>query len=156
MKNVIFVLLIMISCPLIFAQENHEPGVILLQVQQPEVVTFNNGKAINGSPQLQAVLQQYPASSSIKLSHVNVETDGCYRIEFSLTFPLATIQAALSVCPDIKVVTLNYYGILAGTPNDPLWTSQWALQKIQMPNAWDVTKPSSTILGSIKLLGGKS
>jgi hypothetical protein len=141
--------MILISFTCIFAQEDYELGVILLQVRQPEVVSFSNGQVINGSPQLQAVFQQYPATGSRKLSHISVETDGWYRIEFAVTFPLGSIRTALSACPDIKHVTLNYYGILSGTPNDPLWTSQWALQKIQMPNAWDVTKPSSTILVGI-------
>jgi hypothetical protein len=149
MRRVFFVLLVVIPLTGILAQENYEPGVILLQVRQPEVVRFSNGQVINGSSQLQAVFQQYPAIRSRKLSHVNAETDGCYRIEFPLTFPLASIQSALTACPDIKIVTLNHYGILAGTPNDPLWTDQWALQKIQMPNAWDVTKPSSIILVGI-------
>ncbi|MDZ7344234.1 MAG: S8 family serine peptidase [candidate division KSB1 bacterium] len=146
MKCKFFLLFILSSFARIFAQENYEPGVILLQVRQPEVVRFNNGQVINGSSQLQAVFQQYPAIRSRKLSHVNAETDGCYRIEFPLGFPLVSIQSALTACPDIKIVTLNHYGILAGIPNDPLWTDQWALQKIQMPKAWDVTKPNSTIL----------
>jgi hypothetical protein len=111
MRYKLFLLFIVIPLVGIFAQENYEPGVILLQVHQPEVVSFSNGQVINGGPQLQAVFQQYPAIRSRKLSYVNAETDGCYRIEFSLTFPLATIRAALSACPDIKVVTLNYYSV---------------------------------------------
>ncbi|MEW6499450.1 MAG: S8 family serine peptidase, partial [Cyanobacteriota bacterium] len=146
MRRKLFLLIIVIPLAGIFAQENYEPGVILLQVRQAEVVSFSNGQVINGSPQLQAAFQQYPVIRSRKLSHVNAETDGCYRIEFPLVFPLARIQSTLSACPDIKIVTLNHYRILAGTRNDPLWTGQWSLQKIQMSKAWDVTKPSSTIL----------
>jgi len=130
----------------IFAQENYEPGVILVQVRQPEIVRFNNGQVINSSPQLQAVLQQYPATGSRKLSHVNAETDGWYRLEFPLTLPLTDVQSALIACTDIADATFNYYGYLCGIPNDSQWGNQWALQKIQMPNAWDVTKPNSTIL----------
>lgn len=146
MRTIFLILMLLLSFRELFSQQDYEPGVILLQLWQPEIVTFNNGLTINGSPQLQAVFEKYPATGSCKLSHVNAETDGCYRIEFPMDFPLAAIRAALSDCPDIKVVTLNYYGILAGIPNDPLWTDQWALQKIQMPVAWDITKPNSTIL----------
>lgn len=85
---------------------------------------------------------------SRKLSHVNAETDGWYRIEYPIAFSLSTIRRALVVCPDVAHVTLNYYGVLSSDPNDPKWLdgSQWALQKIQMPKAWDITKPNSTIL----------
>jgi len=141
-----YLLLVIVPVAGIFAQNNYEPGVILLQVREPEVVRFNNGQVINGGPQLQAVLQQYPAIGSRKLSHVNSETDGCYRIEFPAGLSVETIRAALSICPDVAHVTLNYYGTIAGTPNDPLWTDQWALQKIQMPKAWDITKPNNAIL----------
>ncbi|MDZ7261823.1 MAG: hypothetical protein ONB05_06935 [candidate division KSB1 bacterium] len=149
MRAIIFTILVLVPFTGALAQQGYEPDVILLQVRQPEVVTFSNGQVINGSSQLQTVWQRYPAIGSRKLSHVNAETDGCYRIEFPVDFPLQTIRDALSHCPDIKLVTLNYYGILSVIPNDPLWTDQWALQKIQMPDAWDVTKPNSTILVGI-------
>lgn len=89
------------------AQYNYEPGVILLQVKQPEIVSFNNGQVINGSPQLQAVFEQYPATRSRKLSHVNAETNGCYRIEYPRDYPVMNILNLLTNCPDIKHATLN-------------------------------------------------
>jgi hypothetical protein len=118
MQRVFFALFVLVPIAGVFAQANYEPGVILLQVRQPNVVTFNNGQVNNGSTQLQAVLHQYPAIGSRKLSHVNANTDGWYRLEFPLTLSLSTISAALSVCPDIANVTLNYYGIACGIPND--------------------------------------
>jgi len=99
MRPVLFLLLVMIPLTGIFAQENYEPGVILLQVRQPELVSFNNGQVINGSPQLQAVFRQYPATGARKLSHVNAATDGCYRIEFPSTLSLENIRVALVVHP---------------------------------------------------------
>ncbi len=81
MRRLFLALLSFIPLAGISAQENYEPGVILLQVRQPNVVTFNNGQVSNGSTQLQAVLQQYPTTGSRKLSNVNAETDGWYRIE---------------------------------------------------------------------------
>ena len=95
------------------------------------------------------MFQKYPATKSLKLSHVNAETDGCYRIEYPVDFPLETIRDAIIDCPDIKYANLAYYGILCSEPNDPLWTDQWALQKIELPNTWDITKPNSAILVGI-------
>lgn len=151
MKRILFLgsLFSMICIAQIFAEEKYEPGVILIKVRQPDVVRFEHGQAINGSWQLQAVLHQYPATGSRKLSHVNAETDGWYRLEFPFSFPLAAIRAALFACSDVAHVTLNYYGVFSDEPNDSLWPDQWALKKIQMPNAWDVTKPSSSILVGI-------
>jgi len=147
MRRVFLALLILIPLGGMFAQEDYEPGVILLQVRQPNVVTFSNGRVSNASAQLRVVFQQYPATGSRKLSHVNAETDGWYRVELPAEFPLATIRSALSSCSDISNVTLNYYGILSGThPNDPRWTDQWQLTKIDMPGAWDIVKPDNTIL----------
>lgn len=58
MRRVFLALFMMIPSTGIWAQANYEPGVILLQVRQPNVVSFSNGQVINGSAQLQAVLQQ--------------------------------------------------------------------------------------------------
>lgn len=149
MRTIITALMGLIPFLGLFAQQSHEAGVILLQVRQPQVVRFSGGQALNGSPQLQSVLQQYGATDSRKLSHVNAETDGCYRIEFPVSVPLAAIRDALSACPEIKVATLNYYGVFAETPNDTYWSDQWALQKIGMPDAWDIIKPNSAILVGI-------
>jgi len=137
----------------ILAQEDYEPGVILLQVRQPNLVTFSNGRVNNAGPQMQAVFQQYPATGSRKLSHVNAATDGWYRIDLPVTVSLSTIRAALSTCPDIANVTLNDYGILSGTPNDPRWTDQWQLTKSDMPGAWDIVKPDNTILVGVMVKG---
>ena len=112
MRTIFLTLFILISITCIFAQEDYEPGVILLQVRQSEVVSFSNGQVINGSPQLQAIFQRHPATGSRKLSHVNDETDGWYRIEFPVTFPLGVIRTALFACPDIKHVTFNFLSFI--------------------------------------------
>ena len=76
----------------LFAQKSYEPGVILLQVYQPEDVKFSNSRVMKGSSKLKAVFQQYQTTRVRKLSHVNAETDGCYRIEFPVNFSLKTIH----------------------------------------------------------------
>lgn len=139
----------MIPWVFIFAQERYEPGVILLQVRNPDVVTLNQNRVIDGSPEFQAILNEYSAITSLKLSHVSARTDGWYLVEFPMDAPLKTIRKGLSVCQDILHVTLNYYGVLSGTPNDTHWQNQWALKKIEMENAWDITKPNSEILVGI-------
>jgi len=51
MRRVFLALFMMISSTGVWAQANYEPGVILLQVRQPQVVRFSNGQIINGAEQ---------------------------------------------------------------------------------------------------------
>ncbi|SEM99016.1 S8 family peptidase [Lihuaxuella thermophila] len=48
--------------------------------------------------------------------------------------------------PNVEYVEPNYYFHAAWTPNDPAFSSsQWGPQKIQAPQAWDVTRSSSSV-----------
>jgi thermitase len=48
--------------------------------------------------------------------------------------------------PNVEYVEPNYYFHATWTPNDPAFSSsQWGPQKIQAPQAWDVTKSSSSV-----------
>jgi|GEM_PF-2253787 len=149
MKHFVFIMMIISPFVGLFAQQDYEPGVILLQVWPPEIVKFSNNNVIEGSSQLKAVFQRYPAIKIRKLSHVSRETDGCYRVEFPVDYKIQTIREGLSNCPDFKYVNLAWYGIFCATPDDDLWNSQWALARIKMSDAWDITKPDNNILVGI-------
>lgn len=48
--------------------------------------------------------------------------------------------------PNVEYVEPNYYFHATWTPNDPAFsTLQWGPQKIQAPQAWDVTRSSSSV-----------
>jgi len=81
-KRFLAILLIILPAIITFAQDNYESGVLLLQVKQPHIVSLDNTKVINGSAELQNILDRYLIKNSRKLSHVNTETDGWYRLEF--------------------------------------------------------------------------
>ena len=87
MKKIFFAIAFIVPFGELLAQQKYEPGGILLQVRAPEVVRFGNGRVINGSPQLQAVFQQYPATDSRKLSHVNPPAVG------QVPKPMAVIES---------------------------------------------------------------
>ncbi len=46
---------------------------------------------------------------------------------------------------DVEYAQLNYIAELAYIPNDPLYSSQWHYPKINMPQAWNITRGSSSV-----------
>ena len=152
MKKLIFLVLMTIfSISNLFANERYEPGVILLQLKNPDAVQLNQKKVINGSQKFQNTLDKHAIQNSKKLSHVSRETDGWYRLEFPVKSDLKMIRSDLTNCQDIRYAIFNNYGVLYSEPNDPHYLSgdQWALEKIQMPLGWDITKSDQTILVGI-------
>jgi subtilisin family serine protease len=142
-------LVIICTVVLSFAQAKYEPGVILLKVQQPDEVSITKNQVINGSTELQVVFQQYGAINSRRIRHVGPRMKGWYRIEFPVDKSLHDIKSALKTCSDVKEVSFHNYNILSNSPNDPLWSDQWGLQLINMPDAWDITTASNDVLVGI-------
>ena len=144
-KSIIVAMFLLISNVLLYGQNQYQAGVILLQVKQPDVIYLENTRVINGSSTFQTILHRHGLINSRKLSHVNAETDGWYRLEFPVNSDLKIIRSELSTCQDIRYVTFNHYGVLYSIPNDTYWSDQWALQKIQMPLAWDISHEASLV-----------
>lgn len=57
------------------------------------------------------------------------------------------LLARLKAIPSVSAVQFNHLVELRGTPNDPLFTQQWYLQKINTPSVWDVTTGGLTACG---------
>ena len=55
-----------------------------------------------------------------------------------------SVMQALQSNPLFREVELDHYARPAAAPNDPSFSSQWHLAKIQAPAAWDITTGSST------------
>ncbi|HYS43068.1 MAG TPA: peptidase S8, partial [Geobacteraceae bacterium] len=51
---------------------------------------------------------------------------------------LEKVREALARNPFVKFVENNFLAEGSGTPNDPLYTSQWHLPKISAPQGWDI------------------
>jgi subtilisin family serine protease len=56
------------------------------------------------------------------------------------------MAAELMATGDYHYVTPNWVVSPSASPNDPLYSSQWHLPKIQGPQAWDLQKGSSTMI----------
>ena len=53
--------------------------------------------------------------------------------------------AALRQDPDVVAAAPNYLRRAQATPDDPLASQQWALDRIGMPSAWDVTQGQESV-----------
>jgi subtilisin family serine protease len=53
--------------------------------------------------------------------------------------------AALRLDPDVRAAAPNYLRRAQAVPDDPFYASQWALSRIRMPSAWDVTAGDGSI-----------
>ncbi|HEY1013194.1 MAG TPA: S8 family serine peptidase [Herpetosiphonaceae bacterium] len=61
----------------------------------------------------------------------------------------AGVLAALKANPEIEFAEPNYIASVTWTPNDPGYGQQWGWNKIQAPQAWDVTQGSSSVVVAI-------
>lgn len=68
-----------------------------------------------------------------------------YKVDFAAAGNLAAQSAQVAAVPGVQAVSPNYIVAAATTPNDPLYSSQWALPKISAPTAWDRTTGSSSV-----------
>jgi len=50
---------------------------------------------------------------------------------------------------DVEYAELNYLVYIARIPDDPLYCSQWSLEKIDAPEAWDINTGSSEIIVAV-------
>ncbi len=71
-----------------------------------------------------------------------------YKITFDPTiFSENHILTQLKFHPKVKAAQYNYFVELRATPNDPLFSKQWSLNKINAPSVWDVTTGGKTACG---------
>lgn len=66
--------------------------------------------------------------------------ESIYRVQWTSTIPVKHAVAALAADAAVEYAEPDYIARAALTPNDPEYTNQWALTKINAPAAWDVTQ----------------
>jgi thermitase len=65
--------------------------------------------------------------------------------------PACAVMQALDLKPQVEFVEVDGQASATGeiTPNDPYFASQWALQKIRMPQAWSLTSQAEPVIIAI-------
>lgn len=56
-----------------------------------------------------------------------------------------SVRAFLESLPGVRYVERNYLAFACDTPNDPLFSQQWGLVRIQAPQAWANWQPQRTV-----------
>lgn len=70
-----------------------------------------------------------------------------YRIKFEKdSDTVQSVIEKLKSNPNVEYVEPNYIYKLESLPNDPRFSDQWAMQKIQAPQAWDITTGSQDVV----------
>ncbi|MHC4758179.1 MAG: S8 family serine peptidase [Planctomycetota bacterium] len=79
------------------------------------------------------------------------DLDRIYKIQVELESgqSLQEVVAAYNNDPDVEYAELNYIVSIDTTPNDPLYSNQWSLDKIDAPEAWDINTGSSDIVVTV-------
>ncbi|MHC4308354.1 MAG: S8 family peptidase, partial [Planctomycetota bacterium] len=77
--------------------------------------------------------------------------DRIYKLELELEAgqSLTEVAAAYNRDPDVEYAELNYIVSTSLIPNDPLFSEQWSLAKIDAPSAWDIHTGSSDIIVAV-------
>lgn len=89
----------------------------------------------------------------------SLEAEGLRALEISPYSKVIRVQAPpgqeegfiarLKARGDVEYAEPNYIAYAFYTPNDPSFGSQWGMPKINLPDAWDITQGSSSIIVAI-------
>lgn len=128
-----YLLFLIFSFPLLAGgQSGGQPveGQVLLQLKQ--------------KVQLARLLQQKSAIDPPFTYRLISPTQNIYLLQYrSKALPLSHLKT----WPEVKYVRPNYFIESRAIPNDPNYDSQWNLERIQAPAAWDLTTGGQTALG---------
>jgi thermitase len=93
--------------------------------------------------------QKYSISGLTKIFNSNqARFANYYKIVFTPETDVMAICADFSSQPDVVYAEPNgiYYAAGLPEPTDPLYIKQWALTKIQAPQAWEITTGNATVV----------
>ena len=101
----------------------HAPGILLIKFKddtdekvKDQILSENMAKVVDEIPQLKIKIIKVPENA------------------------LDSIESALQKKDAVKYVEKDFLMEPALIPNDPYFSSQWHLSKIQAPSAWDISK----------------
>ena len=88
------------------------------------------------------------ASASFTSNTLSTESDlsHIYRLRLSPDADVLKIVQDLSTNPAVEYAEPDYLAHIITTPNDPEYSNQWGLTKINAPTAWDTTTGSSNVV----------
>ncbi|MBL0385952.1 peptidase S8 [Tumebacillus sp. ITR2] len=120
------------------------PGVASAADQTQPAVATAKAKA---SDRLLVKTKQGIVQTDIASAHGLTEgkvIGGNWKVMHAPAGQLEAKLAELQADPNVESVEIDHVRTIDATPNDPSYSSQWHLPKVQAPAAWDITKGSTS------------
>jgi len=86
-----------------------------------------------------------PAEPKARATLVGEGLNRIYKLKVDEKADLAQVIRAFKSSPYVEYAEPNYIAYISRTPNDPNWSSQWGMTKIEAPAAWDITTGSDSV-----------
>ncbi len=86
-----------------------------------------------------------PAEPKARATLVGAGLNRIYKLKVDEKADLAQVIRAFKSSPYVEYAEPNYIAYISRTPNDPDWSSQWGMTKIEAPAAWDITTGSDSV-----------
>ncbi len=123
----------------------YTPGEVVVKLRDGVALSHlvSNSLYANRSS-LDAVLTRFSVRDNIQLfaraksPRLAPDLLRIYRLKLDANADVLAAVAALSADPNVEYAEPNYIARAAAVPNDPLYSSQWGLDKIGAASAWDV------------------
>ena len=143
MKKLITLLFLFLTS-FLFSQENYVLGKVIVKLSK------------NATPEkfVREFEQKNSSINILEISQVFHSSAKNFKQIYSTMFSSPIdVKALIPRLMKLKTVVWaepDYVGKLAGiTPNDPQFSSQWYLNKIQMPDAWEVEQGSGNLVVAV-------
>ncbi len=129
---------------LIMGQTIFEKGTLIVKFKEIENIKIEGNIVSGKNKMISKILQEH---SLIKEKTIG-NNELLYLFKFPEDQPLNKIITKLKNEDEVLYVSFNHGGKVSSIPNDPLWASQWAFQKINLHTAWNfVTGENDVLIG---------
>jgi len=118
-------------------------GTARAQSGRPEFVQNEVLVKFKPTQRVLAIAEQLPRLNAVIRNHISALAIDVLRSESLSTQQLLE---RLRGHPAVEYAEPNYFSYPLYTPNDPSFSQQWALSKIQAPRAWDITRGNDTVV----------
>gem|GEM_PF-1134644 len=127
-------------------------GQVLIKTTQTLTAAKTDGGAlVTGVSWFDALSAKYSITElSSVFNTTDVRFQNYYKVAFDSSFDVKTVLEDFKTQSSVEIAEPNYIFRTSAMPDDARYNEQWALSKIQAPQAWDInTGNSSVIIGIV-------
>jgi thermitase len=149
MKTMICLALLLLLPPLVFAQSDTSivAGQALAEFKSPfSQVEVVDGVVVTENSEFNDFCAKWQISGLVPLFPWTSPPEGTYLCQFPEESDVRDFCSELMQISEVIVAEPNYIGRPSADPTDTLFSSQWAMQKIQALKAWDINRGNSNIV----------